>query len=141
MTVEIRSLTASEMGLLGELGGYVYGGSFGDGPNNVIANANDPEWSLCALEDGRLLSSFSAIPFTMRANGNAVAMAGVSTVGTEPEHRRKGLVRKIHTQAFERMRDRGQAVAALWASQAAIYQRYGYAMTTVQRRYETYLDR
>ena len=33
------------------------------------------------------------------------------------------------------MREAGQNVAALWASQAAIYQRYGYAMTTVLKRY------
>jgi predicted acetyltransferase len=71
----------------------------------------------------------------MRANGNAVALAGVSTVGTQPEYRRQGLLRRIQTQAFADMRDRGQSLAALWASQAAIYQRYGYAMTTVLRSY------
>ena len=135
MNVEIRPLTAGEMGQLGELGGYVYGGSFGDGPDNVVATANLPDWTLCALVDGKLVSSFTAIPFTMRANGNAVALAGVSTVGTQPEYRRQGLLRRIQTQAFADMRNRGQSVAALWASQAAIYQRYGYAMTTVLRSY------
>ena len=135
MNVEIRPLTAGEMGQLGELGGYVYGGSFGDGPDNVVATANLPDWTLCALVDGKLVSSFTAIPFTMRANGYAVALAGVSTVGTQPEYRRQGLLRRIQTQAFADMRDRGQSVAALWASQAAIYQRYGYAMTTVLRSY------
>ena len=135
MGIEIRPATAAEMGQLGILGGYVYGGSFGDGPNNVIATANLPEWTLCAFIDGKLASSFSNIPFTMRANGNAMPLAGVSTIGTQPEHRRQGLVRRIHTQAFADMRDAGQPVAALWASQAAIYQRYGYAMTTVCRHY------
>jgi predicted acetyltransferase len=135
MNVEIRPLTAGEMGQLGELGGYVYGGSFGDGPDNVVATANLPDWTLCALIDGKLVSSFTAIPFTMRANGNSVALAGVSTVGTQPEYRRQGVLRRIQTQAFADMRDRGQSLAALWASQAAIYQRYGYAMTTVLRSY------
>ena len=82
-----------------------------------------------------MVSSTSAIPFTMRANGRAMPLAGVSTVGTLPEYRRQGLVRRRTTRAFADMRERGQAVAALWASQAAIYQRYGYAMTTVQRAY------
>ena len=135
MSVEIRPASAEEMGQLGILGGYVYGGSFGDGPNNVVATANRPEWTLCAFIDGKLASSFTNIPFTMRANGNAMRLAGVSTIGTQPEHRRQGLVRRIHTQAFADMREAGQPMAALWASQAAIYQRYGYAMTTVCRRY------
>ena len=135
MSVEIRPASAEEMGELGVLGGYVYGGSFGDGPDNVIATANRPEWTLCAFVDGKLASSFTNIPFTMRANGKAMPLAGVSTIGTQPEYRRQGLVRRIHTQAFADVRDAGQPVAALWASQAAIYQRYGYAMTTVCRHY------
>ena len=135
MQVEIRPASPAEMADMGILGGYVYGGSFGDGPDNVVATANRAEWTLCAFVDGKLASSFSNIPFTMRANGNAMPLAGVSTIGTQPEHRRQGLVRRIHTQAFADMRDAGQPVAALWASQAAIYQRYGYAMTTICRRY------
>ena len=135
MNVEIRPASAEEMGEMGILGGYVYGGSFGDGAQNVIATANLPEWTLCAFVDGKLASMFTDIPFTMRANGNAVKLAGVSTIGTQPEYRRQGLVRRIHTRAFGDMRESGQNVAALWASQAAIYQRYGYAMTTLLRRY------
>ena len=135
MAIEIRQATADEMAEFGILGGYVYGGAFGDGPDNVIAKGIDPAWTLCAFDDGKLATSFSTIPFTMRANGMAMALAGVSTVGTQPEYRRQGLVRRIHTEALARMRDAGQPVAALWASQAAIYQRYGYAMTTLRRHY------
>ena len=135
MNVEIRSATAEEMADMGILGGYVYGGSFGDGPDNTIATANLPEWSLCAFVDGELASMFTNIPFTMRAEGNPRPLAGVSTIGTQPEFRRRGLVRRIHTEAFARMRDAGQPMAALWASQAAIYQRYGYAIASMQRHY------
>ena len=119
----------------GILGGYVFGGVFGDGARNVISEDILPEWTLCAFVDGALASSFSDIPFTMRANGRAMPLAGVSTVGTQPEYRRRGLARRIHTQAFGQMRDAGQPVASLWASQAAIYQRYGYAMSTAARSY------
>ena len=135
MGFEIRPATQDEMGQLGELCGYNYGGTFGDGPDSFAATANRAEWTLCAFDGPRMVSSTSAIPFTMRANGRAMPLAGVSTVGTLPEYRRKGLVRQLTTQAYADMRERGQAVAALWASQAAIYQRYGYAMTTVQRTY------
>ncbi len=135
MTIEIRPLNADEMLQLGAMGAYVYAGGFGDEDDNIVSQANLPEWTLCAVEDGKLLSSFCAIPFTMRANGNAVPLAGVSTIGTFPEYRRRGLARRIHTQAFADMRDRGQMVAALWASQAAIYQRYGYALASAMRSY------
>ena len=135
MTVEIRPLNADEMSQLGAMGAYAYAGAFGDTNDNILSRSNRPEWTLCAVEDGKLLSSFSAIPFTMRANGNAMPLAGVSAVGTFPEYRRQGLARRIHTQAFADMRERGQPVAALWASQAAIYQRYGYALASAMRSY------
>ena len=77
MSVEIRPLNADEMLQLGAMGAYVYAGSFGDDDDNMVSQANLPEWTLCALEDGKLLSSFCAIPFTMRANGNAMPLAGV----------------------------------------------------------------
>ena len=143
MSIEIRPATASEMGQLGLMGAYSYGGAFGDGPDNVVAAGTRPEWTLCAFDigmkraDGQptMATSFSAFPFTTRVNGNAVSLAGISTVGTRPEYRRQGLVRKIMTQAFADQYERGQCLAGLWASQAAIYQRYGFAASGGLREY------
>lgn len=133
---DIRPATEAEMGQIGLLTSYVYGGAFGDGEDNLPATSNRPEWTLCAFDGSRLAASYAAIPFTMRANGRAMAMAGVTIVGTLPEYRRQGLLRALTERSFADMRERGQPVAALWASQAAIYQRYGYSMCSVQRRYE-----
>ncbi len=132
---EIRPATAAEMGQIGLLTGYVYGGDFGDGEDNIPATSNRPEWTLCAFHGSKLVASYATIPFTMRANGAAMALAGVSLVGTLPEYRRRGLLRRITEQSFVRMRERGQTVAALWASQAAIYQRYGYSLCSLRRGY------
>jgi predicted acetyltransferase len=123
------------MSQFGTIAGYVYAGAFGDGPDNVVTRNNLPEWTLCGFVDGRMATSYAWIPFTMRANGRAVALAGVTAVGTLPEYRRLGMLRAITTRSFEDMRARGQAVAALWASQAAIYQRYGYALASSQVTY------
>ena len=143
MPFDIRPATADEMGQLGVMGSYSYGGAFGDGPNNQVATGTRPEWTLCAFDPERridghatMATSFSAFPFTTRVNGRAVAMAGISTVGTRPEYRRQGLVRKIITRAFAEQRERGQCIAGLWASQAAIYQRYGFALAGGLREYQ-----
>ena len=134
--IEIRPAKDSEMGQIGLLTSYVYGGAFGDGEDNFTTQNNRAEWTLCAFDGPKLVASYGAVPFTMRANGRAMAMAGVTIVGTMPEYRRQGLLRRIVEQSFRDMKDRGQTVAALWASQAAIYQRYGYSLCAVQRRYE-----
>lgn len=135
MSIEIRPAAEHEMPQLGLIGAYVYAGSFGDGPDNLVRNANRPEWTLCGFDGDRMVATFSTIPFTMRAYGKAVSMGGISAVGTIPEYRRRGLLRRIMTRALETMHEAKQPVAALWASQAAIYQRYEFAMTTALRHY------
>ncbi len=130
MSIEVRAARADEMVQFGGIATYVYAGSFGDGPDNIVAQNNRPEWTLCAFVDGRMATSYSCVPFTMRANGKAVALGGITAVGTLPEYRRQGLLRRITTRSLADMHERGQAVAALWASQAAIYQRYGYALSS-----------
>ena len=143
MDIDIRPASNEEMGQLGLMASYSYGGAFGDGEDNIAASGNRPEWTLCAFdrrakdENGCALmaTSFAAFPFTIRANGRAMAMAGISVVGTRPEYRRRGLLRQIITRAFAEQRERGQSVAGLWASQAAIYQRYGFARAGMNREY------
>ena len=132
---DVRPATAEEMGAVGTLSGYAYGGAFGDGPETKTATANRPEWTLCAFDGDRLASSFVTIPFTARMNGRPMPYGGVSGVATDPEYRRRGLVRRLMTESTEAMRDRGQTIAGLWASQAAIYQRYGYAIGSFRRTY------
>ena len=131
MGVEIRSLTADELPELFKLTSYVFGGNpTGDQPNPIM-----PEWTTCALVDGRLATSFGAWPFRVRLNGRSVGMAGVTMVGTWPEFRRRGLLRQVMTQSFADQRDEKQSIAILWASMAAIYQRFGYGAATTGTRY------
>ena len=135
MSYEVRPARADEMEQIGLMSAYVYGGSFGDEADNITATSIRPEWTLCAFDGPRLITSFGAFPFTMRANGSAIAFAGVTAVGTLPEYRRQGLLRRIMTQAIADQREQGQSVSGLWASQAAIYQRYGYAAAGTLRNY------
>ncbi len=135
MTFDIRPARAEEMDQFGLMGAYSYAGAFGDGADNVVRHSHQPEWTLCAFDGPTMATSYAAFPFTIRANGGTLAYAGITAVGTRPEYRRRGLLRQIMTQAFAEQRERGQSVAGLWASQAAIYQRYGFAALGACRQY------
>ena len=94
-----------------------------------------PEWTLCVFEDGAMATSFAAWPFSMRWNGERIHAAGVTAVGTLPHKRRRGFLSRAMTTAFGVYRDAQQPVAILHASQAAIYQRYGYAIISAVQDY------
>ncbi|MBW2623745.1 MAG: GNAT family N-acetyltransferase, partial [Deltaproteobacteria bacterium] len=84
-------------------------------------------FTTCAFEDGKLATVYRSWPWKMRFNGEAIPLAGVNSIGTLPVFRRRGYLRKVTSAHFTRLHERGeQPVAALWASRAAIYQRYGY---------------
>lgn len=92
------------------------------------------EWTLCAFDDGVIASKMAAFPFSMRWNGRDIACGGVTSVTTSPDQRRRGHLRQLMTRAFAQMRDTGVPVAMLWASMAAIYQRFGYGIAYGQGR-------
>lgn len=94
-----------------------------------------PDWTHSAFVDGQVATTLATLPFTVRLNGNPVKMGGVTQVGTLPAYRRQGLLRQVMTQALHTMREREQHMAILWASMGAIYQRFGYGLSTAQVRY------
>lgn len=106
-------------------------------PGDIAAemSAMQADWTMSAFVDGRCVTTFGAFPFTVRLNGAPVAMAGVTQVGTLPAYRRRGLLRRVMRAALAQMRDRGQHYAILWASMAAIYQRFGYGLAAQQLSY------
>lgn len=87
-----------------------------------------PEYALIADVDGEIAAQVTTLPFTMRWNGRDTSCGGVTAVSTLPTHRRQGHLRELMRRSFLRMRESGQPVAMLWASMAAIYQRFGYGI-------------
>ncbi|WNM23619.1 GNAT family N-acetyltransferase [Demequina capsici] len=60
--------------------------------------------------------------------GRRVPTAGLSWLAVHPAHRRRGLMTAMMHDHFQRCRERGEAVSALYAMEAAIYSRFGYGM-------------
>lgn len=65
--------------------------------------------------------------FDSRVRGAAVTLAGVAAVATPPEHRRRGLVRRLMREALAEYRERGAPLAALWPFSFPFYAKLGWA--------------
>lgn len=66
--------------------------------------------------------------FEMTVPGGFAPCGGLTWVGVLPSHRRKGILTAMMRYQLDQVRDRGEAIAALWASEAIIYQRFGYGL-------------
>jgi predicted acetyltransferase len=62
--------------------------------------------------------------------GSAVPIRGITWVGVLPTHRRRGLLRAMIDHQHQDFLRQGLWLSALYASQTAIYQRFGYGPAT-----------
>jgi predicted acetyltransferase len=83
------------------------------------------------FDDGRIVAGAGAYPQELTLPGGPVACAGVTVVGVLPSHRRRGLLRRMMEAQLRDVRERGEPVAALWASEETIYGRFGYGLASM----------
>jgi predicted acetyltransferase len=102
------------------------------GPHRAVF---EPERNFGFTVDGRWISSTGAFTLTMVVPGGSVPVAAVTLVTVAPAYRRRGLLRAMMTHQLEEIAARGvEPLALLWASEHAIYGRYGYGETLSRLR-------
>lgn len=110
--------------------------SFGMPPSaervELSLKLTDRERLLGAWADGRCVGSAGAFTFELSVPGASLPCGGVTWVGVAPTHRRRGVLTALMTAQLAQIRERGEAIAALWASEAPIYGRFGYGLAMQQ---------
>ena len=90
-----------------------------------------------ALDDGAIVGGAGVYPFELTVPGGPLACAGVTVVGVLPSHRRRGLLRRMMAAQLRDVRERGEPLAALWASEETIYGRFGYGLASLSLNVKT----
>lgn len=131
MTIEFRYVRPEEARERAWSGRAGFGDSTADADIDAWLGRGwwaDAGHALAAFDGGRVAAQVITAPLAMRWNGADVPFGAVTAVSTLPTHRRRGLLRELMARSFAEMRDAGEPVAMLWASMAAIYQRFGYGI-------------
>jgi predicted acetyltransferase len=111
---------------------------------------NDAEWPAEAMEQERVVFEFdrsvaafdgdaivgtaAAYSFQLTVPGGIAGAGGVTFVGVLPSHRRRGILSAMMRHQLADIAARGEAVAALFASESAIYGQYGYGCASMELR-------
>ncbi|MFI0235817.1 GNAT family N-acetyltransferase [Streptomyces sp. NPDC016845] len=112
--------------------------AFGQFPETPVADggrwwsALEMERGLMALgPDGRPVGTAAAYSLDLTLPGGAITpVAGVTTVGVLPSHRRRGVLSALMRRQLADVRARGEFLSVLLASEARIYGRFGYGPAT-----------
>jgi predicted acetyltransferase len=126
--MEFRSITAEEVDAFSVALSTAFADAHPD-PDEVEADKTviEPERTFAAFDEGAIVGCAGVFTQQMVVPGGAlVPTAGVTLVGVWPTHRRRGILRELMTRLLAQAYERGEVVASLFASQAAIYGRFGF---------------
>ncbi|MFE5741975.1 GNAT family N-acetyltransferase [Streptomyces celluloflavus] len=80
-----------------------------------------------AYDGDRLAGQIAAYPLTLSVPGGRLPCAALDFVSVVATHRRRGLLTSMFDEVWRGCADAGQVLSCLWASESAIYGRFGYA--------------
>ncbi len=110
---------------------HYFGGGLDDERSNRFSKLLPFERMHAAFDGERIVGGAGVFPFQMTIPGGAVPCAGVTVVGVLPTNRRRGILTAMMRAQLEDVRDRGEPIAALWASEEVIYRRFGYGLASL----------
>ncbi|MEU0570388.1 GNAT family N-acetyltransferase [Nonomuraea sp. NPDC005983] len=82
--------------------------------------------TLAAFDGDVMAGVTSSFSLSMTVPGGRIPVAGVTAVSVLASHRRRGVLTELMRRQLSDVRERGESVATLYASEALIYGRFGY---------------
>jgi predicted acetyltransferase len=114
---------------IGAIGQY-FGAPLSEEKLALIAQNLPHERMHAAFDDGEIVGGAGVYPFDLSVPGGSLPCAGVTAVGVYPTHRRRGVLRAMMGTQLRDVHERCEPIAALWASEETIYNRFGYGIAS-----------
>ncbi len=130
MGFEIRTVTDDELPAFRAAMLNTFGDDADSDPDSATRVraliAPDQRWA--AFDGGAIVATAATFDLAIVVPGGRIPMAGLTMVSVRPTHRRRGILRELMRLHLDDARRRGFALGGLWASEGAIYQRFGYGI-------------
>ena len=126
---EIRRLTTEDLLQFYRIHAIVYNQrrDFSKEENRKIDPLDHPpDWACGVFESGKLLAGMYEIDFLMRFDGHSVKMTGIGGVGTLPEARKGGHIRRIFEKLLPEAYEKGVVFSNLTPFSHDFYRKFGY---------------
>ncbi len=137
MQLDLRTVRDDELGDFLRATSTGFGKASPDEDDEFPVHLLPAERCLAVRDDGAVVATAGSFPFRITVpGGGRVAVAGVTVVTVHPTHRRRGLLRRMMDEQLDDVARRGEPLAALTASEASIYERFGYGTATFGTRWE-----
>jgi predicted acetyltransferase len=123
----LRTATADDLDAIARVIRDAFGVLAPPDPTDTIRTVLEPPRHHVVEHDGRIVASAAIFTRDLAVPGAVLPVAHVTGVSVAATHTRRGLLRRMMT---EQLSTAPEAVAALWASEGRIYQRFGYGLAS-----------
>lgn len=127
MEIDVRPLSGDARAFY-EAGETAFGGRLREEDWEVLEPVAEADRAIAAYDGDRIVGTAGAFSFELTVPGGVLPAAGVTLVGVHATHRRRGILRRMMRAQLAQVGERGEPLAILWASEGAIYQRFGYGL-------------
>lgn len=127
---EMRAITPDEFERWARAESRAHSNRLADDPNELVRHF-DLSRSVAVFEDSNIVGGCHSHLLEMSVPGGVAAVAGVSNVAVQPTHTRRGIMTNMMRYQLDGIHERGEPLAALFATESLIYGRFGYGVGSV----------
>ena len=132
--LELRNITPDEFERWMSTESRAHGNRLNHDPEHLRPRF-DLSRSIAVFEDGQIVGGCHSHLLEMSIPGGTSAVAGVSNVEVQPTHTRRGIMTQMMRHQIDGIHERGEPLAALFATESGIYGRFGYGIGAVHEQW------
>ena len=125
--LEMRNVTDEEFARWNWVEARAYGNRLAMDPEELRPHF-DLERSIAVFDGADIVGGAHSHKLEMSVPGGKAVVAGVANVAVQPTHRRRGVMTMMMRHQIDGIHERGEPMAALFASESVIYGRFGYGV-------------
>ena len=132
--LEMRTLTPEEFVQWVRVEARAYGNRLNIDPE-VLRPRFDLDRSIAVFDQGDIVGGAHSHRVEMSIPGASAVIAGVANIAVQPTHRRRGVMTMMMHHQINDIHERGEPLAALFASESVIYGRFGYGIGSMYEQW------
>ena len=136
MDIDIRPIVLDEFPDSLRISTRAFGGHALDDDIERYSAAFVPGRWVGAFDGPHLVGGASSVPGNIGVEGGNLPIAAVEDIAVLPTHTRRGIMTRMIDHQLRDVHERGEPIAALWASESIIYGRFGYGVGSFHEQWK-----
>ena len=132
--LEMRPVTADEFIKWTHAEARAHGNRLDDDPE-ILRPHFDLDRSIGVFEGDAIVGGAHSHKVEMSIPGGSTTIAGVANIAVQPTHTRQGVMTRMMHHQIHDIHERGEPLAALFATESIIYGRFGYGIGSLYERW------